>query len=854
MRLSSGAKLGAYEIAAPLGAGGMGEVYRAHDSSLKRDVAIKIISEPYSSDPERLHRFQLEAEATASLNHPNIVTIHHVGRQDGTVYIVSELLHGESLRERLRHGPLPVRVATDLGAQIARGLAAAHDHGIVHRDLKPENIFITRDGRVKILDFGLAKLVEQRAGEGSDESTVTHMTDPGTVVGTCAYMSPEQVQGRTTDFHSDIFALGAVLYEMVTGKRAFAKATAAETMTAILKEDLPPISQSGKQISPALERVVQRCLEKKPEQRFQSASDLAFALDALSDSSGSGHTAIAPARRLLWPWIAGAACALAVLGFFLWLRLPPSVPVVESITQITDDGEPKSGAFSDGSRIYFMEGEPGAIHIAQVSVSGGQTGPIANAPPNSSIVNVARDGSELLLRAENNDVLALPMPVGDPRRLLDAKSVDNVELSPDGGILFSTPVQDGKSDLMIAERDGSNPTKIKSFPSAVTGLLASPDGQRIFLCERDKDGCALQSMGKDGSDKTFVMDIRDGDVTWYTWNRNQKYIVYTRATGDRSDVWALSLRPSLLHPGRGPIRLTNSSLSYEGAFPSPDGTQIFTVGTKGRAELVRYDSKTHQFLPYLPGLSATEPHFSADGKWIAYLTFPDLSLWRSRVDGSERMQLTFPPMRAWLPRFSPDGKKIAFTISESASSYATYVVDSSGGQPRKIADGAGGAEWSPDGNSVVLTTGDGNGHALIGLTDLASGKGSVLSGSKGIEGAHFVNAKMLVAFNSDINKFVTFDFSNGKWSDLVSLPSGSRSWHVSTDRKSLLYTIGGKELQVQRVWFENHKVETITSLKDFRQATNQAFGADFGVTPDGSLIFSRDLSSQEIYALSIRWP
>jgi serine/threonine protein kinase/Tol biopolymer transport system component len=687
MRLPSGTKLGAYEISAPLGAGGMGEVYRARDSSLKRDVAIKIISEPYSSDPERLHRFRLEAEATASLNHPNILTLHHVGSEDGIVYIVSELLHGETLRDRLRNGSLSPRVAADLGSQIARGLAAAHDHGIVHRDLKPENIFVTRDGRIKILDFGLAKLVERRASDGSDESTVTHMTDPGVIVGTSAYMSPEQVQGRTTDFHSDIFSLGAVLHEMVTGKRAFARPTVAETMTAILKEDPPSISQPGKQISPALERVIQRCLEKKPEQRFQSASDLAFALEALSDSSGAGHPAVTRERRLPWPWIAGASCALAALAFVLWLRVPPRVPVVESVTQITDDGEPKSGAFSDGSRIYFQEGEPGATHIAQVSVSGGSTAPVENAPQNSGIVDVAPDGSELLLRrtenanGENNDVMTLPLPAGDPRRLLDGKAVYDLDLLPDGRIIYSTRPLDGKSDLMIAERDGSNPRKLYSFPSRVSGLVASPDGQRILLCELKNDGCTLQSMRNDGSDLTFVTDVRFGDTAGHTWSRDQKYILYTRRIGNQSDIWALPITRGLFHRARGPIRLTNGPISYDGAFPSRDGKHIFTVGTKGRAEMVRYDSKTGQFLPYFPGLSAIETHFSADGKWMVYLTFPDLSLWRSRVDGSERTQLTFPPMKATLPRFSPDGKKIAFTVSESVYNSAIYIVDSSGGHP-----------------------------------------------------------------------------------------------------------------------------------------------------------------------------
>jgi Tol biopolymer transport system component len=525
--------------------------------------------------------------------------------------------------------------------------------------------------------------------------------------------------------------------------------------------------------------------------------------------------------------------------------------VVESITQITDDGEPKSVAFSDGSRIYFQEGEPGATHLAQVSVSGGRTAPVENAPMNSSIVNVALDGSEMLLRAENGDVLQLPLPAGDPRRLLDTKSVYGVDLLPDRSLLYSTPVQDGKSDLMIAERDGSNPRTIKSFSSAVAGIVASPDGQRLFLCERRKDGYAVQSMRKDGSDETFVMDTHDGDGTdWYAWSRDQKYIVYSRITGEQSDLWSLSLRAGLFRTAHHPIRLTTGPLFYDGAFPSPDGKRIFTVGIKARAEMVRYDVKGRQFVPYSPGLSAIEAQFSADGKWRVYVAFPDFSIWRSRLDGTERVQLTFPPMRATFPRFSPDGTKVTFTTADSVS----YIVDSSGGQPKKIADPAVAMEWSPDGTNVAFTRGSENGLRICSM-NLDTGKITDVPGSKGTLGAHFVDANTLVAFNNDSNKFVTFNFSSNKWSDLISLPSSAQSWQLSTDRKSLYYVIGGKELKVQRVGLANRKVETVAELKDFHQTHDLLIGgADFGALPDGSLIFSRDISSQEIYALNMRWP
>src|SRR5271170_3232158 len=298
MSIVAGTKFDSYEILAPLGAGGMGEVYRARDSALKREVAIKVLPPFVSQDPERLRRFEQEAQAAAALNHPNILAVYQFGVFDGAPYLVSELLIGESLRQTLERGALPVRKAIEYGIQIAHGLAAAHGRSIVHRDLKPENLFVTKDGRVKILDFGLAKLIQQQP-ESGDGATMTQTpgTEPGLVMGTAGYMSPEQVRGQAVDHRTDIFAFGAVLYEMLSGKRAFQRSTSAETMTAILNDDPPALLQSGSNIQPALNRVVNRCLEKNPEQRFHAASDLAFALDALSDSGASPALATPAASR-----------------------------------------------------------------------------------------------------------------------------------------------------------------------------------------------------------------------------------------------------------------------------------------------------------------------------------------------------------------------------------------------------------------------------------------------------------------------------------------------------------------------------------------------------------------------------
>src|SRR5216683_1690798 len=292
MALTSGTMLGPYEILSLLGAGGMGEVYRARDARLDRIVAIKVLPASFSADHDRMQRFAQEARAAAALNHPNILSIFDIGDDHGSPYVVSELLEGETLRERLRSGALSSRKAIDYGLQVARGLAAAHERGITHRDLKPENLFVTNDGRVKILDFGLAKLRPQRSESVSSEiDTRRQITDPGTVMGTVGYMSPEQVRGHEADHRSDIFSFGAILYEMLSGQRAFRRETMAETMTAILKEEPPELSETNAKISLALEKIVRRCLEKKPERRFHSASDLAFAIESLSGATtSSGQT------------------------------------------------------------------------------------------------------------------------------------------------------------------------------------------------------------------------------------------------------------------------------------------------------------------------------------------------------------------------------------------------------------------------------------------------------------------------------------------------------------------------------------------------------------------------------------
>ncbi|MEP6703357.1 MAG: protein kinase [Acidobacteriota bacterium] len=347
MRLEKGATLAHYEIVSKIGAGGMGEVFKAHDSRLDREVAIKVLPSELSSDEDRLRRFEQEAKATSALNHPNILTVYDIGEHDGSPFIVSELLEGEELRERLEEGPIPLRKVTEYAQQIVSGLTAAHEKGIVHRDLKPENLFITNDDRVKILDFGLAKL---RAPEtnihGSEDATRRAITSPGVVMGTVGYMSPEQVRGASTDHRSDIFSFGTILHEMITGRRAFQHETMAETMSAILKEEPEELTESNPNISPSLERIVRRCLEKKPERRFQTASDLGFALESLSATSISSRTSMSEiaaesetVKRRRIPLLIAGVLILALIGAGLWYFgrrfLTPSAASVADVTYKT---------------------------------------------------------------------------------------------------------------------------------------------------------------------------------------------------------------------------------------------------------------------------------------------------------------------------------------------------------------------------------------------------------------------------------------------------------------------------------------------------------------------------------------
>ncbi len=862
MALSVGTKLGAYEIIGLLGAGGMGEVYRARDPHLGREVAIKILPASFSRDPERLRRFEQEARAAAALNHPNILAVYQLGTHDGAPYLVSELLEGGTLREKLSRGSLPFRKAVDYGAQTARGLAAAHEKGIVHRDLKPENLFVTNDGRLKILDFGLAKLVQRQSEDADHTPTVSGQTEPGVVLGTAGYMAPEQVRGQSADHRADLFALGAILYEMLTGKRSFQRPTSAETMTAILNEDPPAISSLVPDTPPALQRVVQRCLEKNPEQRFHSASDLAFALEALSDS-GSGWSgrqqAVKKPAFASWKVVAIAALIILVVAAVLfYFGRAAGVPVVESVTQLTNDPNAKSGALeTDGARVYFNQGAQGSYKIAQVSVSGGQTAEITTALNNPEIAGMSSDGSSLflltsglLMRSER--LWSLPLPAGESRRLGNME-VEDASIFPDGRIMYAKA-----GAVYIAQKDGSNPRQLDELSKYGVAPSVSPDGKRLVFRSYD-DTRRVSVLHEALSDGTGVHDVLRGEtkglpnrICCPVWTPDEKYLLFLGESTGRYDLWAIADQKPMFGGDPSPVRLTNGPLSYTDFVPSRDGKKIFAVCSQKRGELVRFDQGVHEFVPFLGGISAQDPTFSRDGKWVAYVSYPDQTLWRSRADGSERLQLTYPPQFISFARISPDGSKVAFSDGDAIA----YVLDAKGGTPRKLAEPGTAPDWSPDGNLLAVTSffpdpsSPDGGAFQLRIIDVRTGLISVLPDSQGKIGPWFVAQDAVIAALQDSSKLQRFDFKTQKWSDIITSPGQFRNWETSPDGKYFFYGTGGNDPKIFRMRLADRAVEEVTNLKGFAAVDYPTLS----VSPDDFPVLTRNTGTQEICALSVKWP
>ncbi|MCA1612373.1 MAG: serine/threonine-protein kinase [Acidobacteria bacterium] len=743
MTLEAGSRLGPYEIVSLLGAGGMGEVFRARDPRLGRDVAVKVLPGSFSSDPERLKRFEQEARAAGVLNHPNVTAVYDIGTHDGAPYVVQELLEGETLRARLSGGALPVRKAIEQAVQIARGLAAAHEKGIVHRDLKPENIFVTRDGRVKILDFGLAKLTQSDSPGGLQTNlpTATAGTEPGVVLGTLGYMSPEQVKGKPADQRSDIFSFGAILHEMLSGTRAFHRDSAAETMSAILREEPADLSATNKSIQPGLERIVRHCLEKNPEERFQSARDMAFDLEALS-GSGSEHSGTAAAgtvagtsgkRRFLSAGLAAAVLASLVslaAGFFAGKTRGTPRPV--KYHQLTfRRGTVWSARFgSDGKTILYSaswDGNPTEIFVA--APESPESRPLGY--PGADVLGVSASGdlamslrSYISMEFTRTGTLARTNATGGgaPREILEG--VEFADWEPGGSDLAVVRTVAGKARLeypigktlyetvgwigsprvapagdrvafidhpqaaddggfaAVVDRAGKKTTLTKAFGSA-QGLAWSPDGREIWFTAAEIGTRSLYAVSLSGTLRAVAAVT--GSLTLQDIARDGRVLLI-------DEFRRLGL--SALAPGQTKERDLSwldwsrpSGLSRDG-----QTVMFYEAGEGGGAGYSTYVRKTDGS----PAVRLGEGQgvgLSPDGAWatsvVRKLTDPRLVLYPTGA--GQARTLTAPGLRfTGGGPFLPDSRHLIVAATEPGRANRLYLVD-------MAAEGAKARPISPEG-------------------------------------------------------------------------------------------------------------------------------------------------------------